>query len=211
MLKIISNSSTLYYIKVILLGLFIALTAQIAYAWVSPTQIPPNGNIGLRQYVSDCNQFTVNGWSSKQECLTDGRWHVVQSTSGIANADLKNAVNAGADIRIGHNISGAGNATIANCQQAMIISNLAFCNEAIHYSGSVLNGNPNSTTYGFNATNPLPHPTWGAFGSVIYRSDRRYKMSLLVPSIPGSVSEARVSQANGIAPAASPFKWYVRY
>lgn len=92
-----------YWLKVVVLGVVVGFGFQFAQAWVAPTSTPPNGNIPLKQYVSDCTAYAANGWSSKNECLYDGRWHKVQSNdSGGAkpNSDLYSAVAAGASIKV---------------------------------------------------------------------------------------------------------------
>lgn len=58
-------------------------------------------------YSETCTDFAAKGWSSKQTCLQDGRWHRVYSTNasgGVAFGtlnDLTNHIDGGAEARIG--------------------------------------------------------------------------------------------------------------
>ncbi|GEM_PF-2824585 len=75
---------------------------SLAHAWVAPTATPPNGDVGLKVYVTDCAAYATNGWANKNECLQDGRWHKVQSNGpwgAFAAGDLATAISNGADVK----------------------------------------------------------------------------------------------------------------
>jgi len=134
-MKTISLKSQIFYwMRVILVGVILGFGLQFAQAWVGPTQLPPNGNVGLKKYVSDCAGFAVNGWANKEECLQDGRWHKVLSHGpggARANADLLMAYSLGADVRV----SAPSFHTYWTCQNFAMVGGYAICMPSTHYSG----------------------------------------------------------------------------
>ena len=205
-----------YWFKVVSLGVIFGFGLQFAQAWVGPTMTPPNGNISLRQYVSDCTQFAINGWKNKNECLTDGRWHLVQSTMGVANYDLIESIKAGVEVRVVYtNLSNA--TTNRTCASAIIIGGYALCNESVHYGGSVLDNIPaddprtqinEKDLFSFSGSNPQPHQTWGSIGSGIIRSDGHVRSAGIVPQTDGAKSYTYLRAGIG---SVQNLKWLVRY
>ncbi len=208
-------------VAVVSLGIILGFSIQFVYAWVSPTQSPPNGNVGAKVYTSDCNLFAVNGWKDKNECLQDGRWHMVQNDEGVASADLVQAIHSGADIRITHNNASNARSSVA-CGTAFtytavgFTSPFAYCNRQIQYGGSVddlIPAHPwiqgaGDPSYSFGGTDPQPHSGWGSLGSGVVRSDGRTRGVSLTTAIDGTVSYSLVKASIG---SVSELKWYVRY
>lgn len=63
-------------------------------------------SIGL--YSKDCTDYATKGWGSKDQCLQDGKWHLVYSSTaagvasfGVLN-DLVTHVDAGASVKVMH-------------------------------------------------------------------------------------------------------------
>lgn len=101
----VKNATWLKAVLAIAVVVILGSDLSLAHAWVAPTATPPNGNIGLKKYVSDCNSYATNGWADKNECLQDGRWHKVQSNGvwgAVPNGDLSTAVSSGADVKVGY-------------------------------------------------------------------------------------------------------------
>jgi len=209
-MQMLFTKNIAYWGKVVIFGTILGFGLQFAHAWVAPTATPPNGNIGLKQYVSDCDLFVANGWESKDECLHDGRWHLVQSSLGAVNADLTTAIGSGAEVRITYEVGGGGFGSAARyCSNAFIYTPYAYCQGPMQYGGSVVNNNPDSLNYGFNATDPRPHATWGHMAVNVTRSDGRTKGTSIVPQMDGvNRSTATLTENTGSVPS---LKWYVRY
>lgn len=203
------QKSFMYWVKVVSLGVILGVGLQVAQAWVAPTAVPPNGNIGLRKFVSDCNQFAVNGWSDKQECLHDGRLHLVQSTMGKANQDVIDAVKAGAYASVTYSFS-SGAFTSKECTAFSYRSadGNALCIEAARYGGSTMDNNPDSLHFGFNASNPQPDRTWGSLQTYAIRSDGKTRGVSIIPRSDGQTSYTYMMATGG---AVSNLKWYVHY
>lgn len=102
-MKFLFTRDIAHWVGMVVFGVIAGFGLQFAHAWVAPTQTPPNGNVGLKQYVSDCGLFAANGWASKDECLHDGRWHKVLShgTGGAKpNQDVLDAISNAADFKV---------------------------------------------------------------------------------------------------------------
>ncbi len=211
-MKLLFTRDFAYWGKVVIFGAVLGIGLQFAHAWVAPTLAPPNGNIGLKKYVSDCNQFAVNGWESKDECLKDGRWHLVQSTSGGANADLIAAIGSGAEIRITYEVAGGGVGTATRqCANAFIYTPYAYCQGPMQYGGSVTDTIPSGTPdyYTFDSADPRPHATWGHMGLNVTRSDGRVKGTSIVPQMDGMQrAQTTLMENTGSVPS---LKWYAKY
>lgn len=211
MINLISRHNLFYY-KIALLGIIVAVSMPLAYAWVSPTETPPNGNIGLRNYVSDCSDFANNGWSSKDQCLKDGRFHLVQQNyTGVTN-DLREAIENGADIKVTFK---NGNGFLVNriCQSSLIANSYAYCNEVLRYAGSIFDDIPSvdNNLYSFNAPDPKPHKVWAHLGATIIRSDGTQRSVSLDPRTNGVESYVFMSANGSPTYSASDLKWFVRY
>jgi hypothetical protein len=216
------SKTLLYWSSVVVLGLLVGFSIQLAQAWVSPTLPPPNGNIGLRQYVSDCNQFAANGWASKNECLTDGRWHVVQSVNGMATADLKAAIVAGAEVRIATQLifPGINFSATRECINTFIYNDgFAYCQQTLQYGGSILDDAPSNDPmtpendtdwYAFNGSDPRLHQTWAKMGVGVFRSDGDSRSIEFHPGADGNTRSVPYMKV-GNSSWNHNIQWYVRY
>lgn len=162
----------------------------------------------LGSYSQSCSDFVAKGWPNKRSCITDGRWHLLQTTtasSSNANADLDTAITKGADIMIGFTYA-VGDATLRKCTQSFIHSNIPYCHSGLNYSGALLDTGSNP----FSQNNPNLHRVWLSAATIIYRGDTRYRVVKLDPSIddvPTSTMMMRVDNDTlGV-----PIRWYVKY
>ncbi len=177
---------------------------------VNTISINTQNIITRTEYSKTCNDFASKWWSSKDMCLQDWRWHLVQSSTWIANNELKNAILNWADIKIKWLWSSAAPTNHSNwmCSIAFINNNYAYCQRIPHYWWSVEDNNPDSINYWFNASSPLPHNTWWNLSVSLIRSDWKWRWISIVPN--NNISEDRTKI---VARSISFYtlEWYIRY
>lgn len=219
-LKSQPRNNITFWLSVVSLGVILGIGFQFANAWVAPTATAPNGNIGLRQYVSDCNQFAANGWASKQECLTDGRWHKVQSTLGYANADLVAAItNGGVDVQLGYSSNATFPGTTRTCSNVLLYvvsvgSTYAYCQTSSEFVGSISDTYPGGTDnqfFSFNATLPRADSLYASVGVKLYRSDGKWRGIFDVPNPQPNYSEKSPTYLRADTGSVTALNWYIRY
>lgn len=144
-------------------------------------------------YSETCNDYLALQYPSKEQCLRDGRWHLVfeNSQGGAAVfgslADLQVHLVAGAEFKVVvPNIMGEGRSGNERCQQmykAQLKSNVYYCLTAARFAGEET----------------------GVHGSARYGTD-------------GSLYCNSHMMMSGLAPTTSlcggltlGYKWYVRY
>lgn len=166
-------------------------------------------------YAFDCNAYAAANWSSKDDCLHDGRWHVVQNAPGPGMADLLTAINQGAEVAITITNAGGTQSTIY-CAGAKIKGSYAFCFRSNHYAGSVIDTWPAGAVApmgSFSGTNPKPSKDYGNIGALatIIRSDGIARGVGLIPSVELTESAPIMSAHGSSATSWITQSWIIRY
>jgi hypothetical protein len=124
----------LVFLAIILNMLF--FTARFVFAvWQDNPSAPPSNNVQLVVYSETCADWATKGWSSKGDCLHDGRWHRVLSNSPLGAATFGSVADVAAHIRDGSDVRVYAHTADFSifCNDVSLALGMVVCSDPLHH------------------------------------------------------------------------------
>lgn len=149
-----------------------------------------------KSYSLTCSDWKESGYKDKDDCIKDGRWHLVYANDTNGNAlfgtlnEFRRYTNDGADVK-NTDYNGDG---MHICQTVGWINNVVMCLDSFRVQGEIWRNDITNN----DGTNGL--------GAGVRRSDGKRISSNIIPKNGGDL-DLHVF----LTSAGKSFKWYVRF